>query len=159
MQRARAEALNSARSWVTTPADYPPGPRRDGQRVRGVGELPGALWRRWSDSGEATPLHPELPFVQARIRFASGRVDRAAAQLRTALDTRGAEGFPALPGDADRGLADIAAAANVFAYQGDLDNAAKAIDLADQVRREVLYEPGWMAADAKGESWRRVDAR
>jgi tetratricopeptide (TPR) repeat protein len=53
-------------------------------------------------------------------------------------------------------LADIAAAANVFAYQGDLENAAKAIDLADQVRREVLYKPSWMAGDPKGESWRRA---
>ena len=52
-------------------------------------------------------------------------------------------------------LGDIAAAANVFAYQGDLENAAKAIDLADQVRREVLYEPHWAAGDPKGESWRR----
>ena len=37
-------------------------------------------------------------------------------------------------------VSDIAAAANVFAYQGDLDNAAKALDLADQVRREVVVK-------------------
>ena len=39
-------------------------------------------------------------------------------------------------------VADIAAAANVFAYQGDLARAAKTIDLADQVRREVIKVPG-----------------
>lgn len=104
---------------------------------------------------EATPLHPELPFVQARIQFASGEIDRAAAQLRTALDTVAPKDFQPYQGTPTV-LADIAAAANVFAYQGDLDNAAKAIDLADQVRREVLYEPGWMAGDLKGESWRRA---
>ena len=104
---------------------------------------------------EATPLHPELPFVQARIQFASGEIDRAAAQLRTALDTVAPKDFQPYQGTPTV-LADIAAAANVFAYQGDLDNAAKAIDLADQVRREVLYEPGWMHGDAKGESWRRA---
>jgi tetratricopeptide (TPR) repeat protein len=49
---------------------------------------------------------------------------------------------------------DIAAAANVFAYQGDLTNAAKALDLADQVRREVVHDtrPG----GPKGEGWRRM---
>jgi tetratricopeptide (TPR) repeat protein len=51
---------------------------------------------------------------------------------------------------------DIAAAANVFAYQGDLANAAKALDLADQVRREVVKHPAAGADNAKGESWRRV---
>ncbi len=93
--------------------------------------------------------------MQARIQFASGEVDRAAAQLRTALDTVAPKDFQPYQGTPTV-LADIAAAANVFAYQGDLENAAKAIDLADQVRREVLYQPGWMHGDSKGESWRRV---
>lgn len=102
---------------------------------------------------EATPLHPELPFVEARVRFAAGDVDRAAAQLRTALDTvapkdfRGYQGTPTV-------VSDIAAAANVFAYQGDLAHAAKALDLADQVRREVIYNPD--PSGPKGEGWRRV---
>jgi tetratricopeptide (TPR) repeat protein len=119
----------------------------------GVGNYPAAL-SEVERFREATPLHPELPFVQARIQFASGEIDRAAAQLRTALDTVAPQDFQPYQGTPTV-LADIAAAANVFAYQGDLDNAAKAIDLADQVRREVLFEPGWMAGDAKGESWRR----
>lgn len=153
VQRARGEALNSARSWVTS---QPTTLRAHGAMVNayvGVGNYPAAL-SEVERFREATPLHPELPFVQARIQFASGEIDRAAAQLRTALDTVAPQDFQPYQGTPTV-LADIAAAANVFAYQGDLDNAAKAIDLADQVRREVLFEPGWMAGDAKGESWRR----
>jgi tetratricopeptide (TPR) repeat protein/TolB-like protein len=154
VQRARAEALNSARSWV---ASQPTTLRAHGAMVNAyvsVGNYTGALAEvdRFRD---ATPIHPELPFVQARIQFASGDIDRAAAQLRTALDTVAPKDFLTYQGTPTV-LADIAAAANVFAYQGDLDNAAKAIDLADQVRREVLYVPGWMHGEAKGESWRRA---
>ena len=85
-------------------------------------------------------MHPDLPFVDARIRFASGDVDRAAAELRTALDTVAPQDFRPYQG-APSVIGDIAAAANVFAYQGDLSNAAKAIDLADQVRQEGIHEP------------------
>ena len=154
VQRARGEALNSARSWV---ASQPTTLRAHGAMVNayvGAGNYPAAL-AEVERFREATPLHPELPFVQARIQFASGEIDRAAAQLRTALDTVAPKDFQSYQGTPTV-LADIAAAANVFAYQGDLENAAKAIDLADQVRREVLYEPGWMAGDPKGDSWRRA---
>jgi tetratricopeptide (TPR) repeat protein/TolB-like protein len=154
VQRARGEALNTARSWVTS---QPATLRAHGAMVNayvGVGNYPAAL-AEVERFREATPLHPELPFVQARIQFASGQIDRAAAQLRMALDTVAPRDFQPYQGTPTV-LADIAAAANVFAYQGDLENAAKAIDLADQVRREVLYEPGWMAGDPKGESWRRA---
>ena len=51
---------------------------------------------------------------------------------------------------------DIAAAANVFAYQGDLVSAAKAIDLADQVRREVIQHPGSPTDGPLNASWRRI---
>jgi tetratricopeptide (TPR) repeat protein len=53
-------------------------------------------------------------------------------------------------------VTDIAAAANVFAYQGDLAAAAKALDLADQVRREVVKHPAGKSEGMGGESWRRV---
>jgi serine/threonine-protein kinase len=154
VQRARGEALSSARAWVTS---QPTTLRAHGAMVNayvGAGNYPAAL-AEVERFREATPLHPELPFTQARIRFASGEVDRAAAELRSALDSVAARDFQPYEGTHSV-LADIAAAANVFAYQGDLDNAAKAIDLADQVRREVLYEPSWMAGDPKGESWRRA---
>ncbi len=154
VQRARGEALSSARSWVTS---QPTTLRAHGAMVDayvGVGNYPAAL-AEVERFREATPLHPELPFVQARIQFASGEIDRAAAQLRSAMDTVAPKDFQPYQGTPTV-LADIAAAANVFAYQGDLENAAKAIDLADQVRREVLFEPGRMTGDPKGESWRRA---
>jgi tetratricopeptide (TPR) repeat protein len=102
---------------------------------------------------QATSLHPDLPFVEARIRFASGDIDRAASQLRTALDTAAPKDFRTYEGTPTV-VMDIAAAANVFAYQGDLTNAAKALDLADQVRREVVHHSG--ATGEKGEAWRRA---
>lgn len=154
VQRARGEALTSARSWV---ASQPTTLRAHGAMVNayvGLGNYPAAL-AEVERFREATPRHPELPFVVARIEFASGEIDRAAAQLRTALDTVAPRDFEPYQGTPNI-LADITAAANVFAYQGDLENAAKAIDLADQVRREVLFDPGRMAGDPKGESWRRV---
>src|SRR5688572_9363740 len=91
---------------------------------------------------QATPLHPELPFVEARVRFAAGDVNRAAAQLRTVLDTVASKDFRLYRGTPTV-VSDIAAAANVFAYQGDLANAAKTLELADQVRREVASHPDW----------------
>jgi tetratricopeptide (TPR) repeat protein len=154
VRRARSEALASARSWVNSqPTTF----QAHGAMVNayvGAGNYQAALSEvaRFRD---LTPLHPEQPFVEARIRFAQGEIDRAAAQLRSALDTVAAKDFRTYQGTPTV-LHDIAAAANVFAYQGDLDNAAKAIDLADQVRREVVFEPGWMSGDVKGESWRRI---
>ena len=53
-------------------------------------------------------------------------------------------------------MSDIAAAANVFAYQGDLASAAKTIDLADQVRREVIPVPGRERRGHVERGWRRM---
>jgi eukaryotic-like serine/threonine-protein kinase len=152
VQRARSEALMSAKTWVAT---QPTTLRAHGAMVNAyvsARNYGGAL-SELERFREATPLHPELPFVEARIRFASGDVDRAAAQLRTALDTAVAKDFQAYEGTPTV-VSDIAAAANVFAYQGDLTNAAKALDLADQVRREGVLESGPTAA--RTEAWRRV---
>jgi serine/threonine-protein kinase len=153
-RRARAEGLATARRWVAT---QPTTLRAHGALVDAYvasGNYRAALSE--VDRFRQTPLaHPELPFVEARIRFASGDVDRAATELRTALDTvapqdfRTYEGTPTVVGD-------IAAAANVFAYQGDLVRAAKTIDLADQVRREVIRQPGREGSGPVGESWRRM---
>jgi serine/threonine-protein kinase len=154
VRRARAAGLATARSWVAT---QPSTLRAHGAMVNAYiasGNYDAALGEvnRFRNT---TPVHPELPFVEARIRFASGDVDRAAAQLRTALDTVAPQDFRPYQGTPTVVL-DIAAAANVFAYQGDLANAAKALDLADQVRREVVKHPAGSSDNAKGESWRRV---
>ena len=89
--------------------------------------------------------------MEARIRFASGEVDRAAKELRTALDTVAPQDFRPYEGTPTV-VSDIAAAANVFAYQGDLASAAKTIDLADQVRREVILHPGRGARGTSSEA-------
>jgi eukaryotic-like serine/threonine-protein kinase len=152
--RARAAGLSTARSWI---ASQPATLRAHGAMVDAylaTGNYDAALGEvaRFRNS---TPVHPELPFVEARIRFASGDVDRAAAQLRTALDTVAPQDFRPYQGTPTV-VMDIAAAANVFAYQGDLGNAAKALDLADQVRREVVKHPSGKSEGPWDENWRRV---
>jgi serine/threonine protein kinase/tetratricopeptide (TPR) repeat protein len=152
VQRARSEALSTARTWVST---QPTTLRAHGAMVNAyvsAGNYGGAL-SELNRFRLATPLHPELPFVEARVRFASGEVDRAAAQLRVALDSAASKDFRLYQGTPTV-VSDIAAAANVFAYQGDLTNAAKTLDLADQVRREVISHPEWTGS--QGEGWRRA---
>ena len=154
VRRARSAGLSTARSWI---ASQPATLRAHGAMVDAYlasGNYDAALGEvaRFRNS---TPVHPELPFVEARIRFASGDVDRAAAQLRTALDTVAPQDFQPYQGTPTV-VMDIAAAANVFAYQGDLSNAAKALDLADQVRREVVKHPAGKAEGPWDESWRRL---
>jgi serine/threonine-protein kinase len=154
VRRARAVGLSTARSWI---ASQPATLRAHGAMVDAylaTGNYDAALGEvaRFRNS---TPVHPELPFVEARIRFASGDVDRAAAQLRTALDTVAPQDFQPYQGTPTV-VMDIAAAANVFAYQGDLGNAAKALDLADQVRREVVKHPAGKSEGPWDESWRRL---
>jgi serine/threonine-protein kinase len=152
IRRARSEALTTARTWVST---QPTTLRAHGAMVNAyisAGNYTGAL-SELERFKLATPRHPELPFVEARVRFASGDVDRAAAQLRNALDTVASRDFRLYQGTPTV-VSDIAAAANVFAYQGDLSNAAKTLDLADQVRQEVVAHPEWTGS--KGEGWRRI---
>ena len=150
VRRARTQALATARNWVST---QPTTLRAHGAMVDAYiasGNYSAAL-AEVDRFRQTAPVHPELPFVEARIRFASGEVDRAAKELRTALDTVAPQDFRTYEGTPTV-VSDIAAAANVFAYQGDLSSAAKTIDFADQVRRQVLRDP----ADDVGEGWRRM---
>lgn len=154
IRRARSAGLSTARSWI---ARQPATLRAHGAMVDAYiasGNYDAALGEvdRFRNT---TPVHPELPFVEARIRFASGDVDSAAAQLRSALDTVAPQDFRPYQGTPTV-VMDIAAAANVFAYQGDLTSAAKALDLADQVRREVVKHPPGKTEGQWGESWRRA---
>ena len=152
VQRARSEALSTARTWVST---QPTTLRAHGAMVNAyvsAGNYGGAL-SELNRFRLATPLHPELPFVEARVRFASGEVDRAAAQLRVALDSAASKDFRLYQGTPTV-VSDIAAAANVFAYQGDLTNAAKTLDLADRVRQEVISHPEWTGSQGGG--WKRA---
>jgi serine/threonine-protein kinase len=152
IQRARAEAIITARNWVSS---QPTQLRAHGAMVNAylsAGNYSGAL-AELERFKLATPFHPELPFVEARVSFASGDIDRAEAQLRKALDTAASKDFEIYQGTPTV-VSDIAAAANVFVYRGDLTNAAKALDLADQVRQEVVAHPEWWGS--KGQGWRRI---
>jgi serine/threonine protein kinase len=152
LQRARTEALSTARSWVAT---QPTTLRAHGAMVNAyiaAGNYSAAL-AEVDRFRQTSTTHPELPFVEARIRFASGEIERAAKALRGALDTVAPQDFRPYEG-APTVVGDIAAAANVFAYQGDLANAAKTIDLADQVWREVVQQPD-QPINRESEAWRR----
>jgi serine/threonine-protein kinase len=148
--RARAEALATARRWV---ASQPTTLRAHAAMVDAylVSGNYAAAMSEVDRFRQTSPIHPEQPFVEARIRFASGDIDRAASELKTALDTVAPQDFKPYEGTPTV-VGDIAAAANVFAYQGDLVNAAKALDLADQVRKEVVRPPQKSGEDG---GWRR----
>jgi TolB-like protein len=154
VRRARTDVQASARTWVTI---QPTTLRAHGAMVDAylaARNYP-AAFAEVDRFKQTSPVHPESPFVEARIRFASGEVDRAAAELKTTLDTVAPQDFRRYEG-APTVVQDIAAAANVFAYQGDLVSAAKAIDLADQVRREVIQHPGSPTDGPLNASWRRI---
>jgi tetratricopeptide (TPR) repeat protein len=154
VRRAQAAGLSTARNWVAT---QPSTLRAHGAMVDAYiasGNFNAAL-SEVDRFRNTTSQHPELPFVEAKIRFASGDVERAAEQLRTALDTVAPQDFRPYQGTPTV-VNDIAAAANVFAYQGDLANAAKTLNLADRVRREVVKHPADGSGSQMDESWRRV---
>ena len=154
VRRARAEALASARSWVSA---QPTTLRAHGAMVNAYvasGKYDAAI-AEVDRFGQTSPRHPEQPFVEARIRFAAGQVDQAARQLKSALDTVAAQDFRPYQGTPTV-VGDIAAAANVFAYQGDLTSAAKALDFAEQVRREVVQHAAREPNEPTDESWRRM---
>ena len=149
--RARAAGLESARAWSTA---QPATGRAHLAMVDALlanQQYPDALAEvarfRASD-----PDNPETPFLQARVRFASGEGPKAAAELKAALaaitagDFAGAEDAPTV-------MADVLAGANIFAYYGDLASAARVIELADEIRTEVL--PASMPETMRGGDWKR----
>lgn len=154
VRRARSQALATARTWVTS---QPTTLRAHGAMVDAyvaAGNYNAAL-AEVDRFRQTTAVHPEVPFVEARIHFASGQIDRAAKELRVALDTVAPQDFRPYQGTPTV-VNDIAAAANVFAYQGDLASAAKTIDLADQVRREVISGHGDGDGSSGEGGWRRM---
>ncbi len=152
-RRARAAVVELARSWIAT---QPTTLRAHAAMVNAyiaAADYPGALAE--VDRYRAlVPSDPEYPFVEARIHFAAGDIDRAAATLRGALDTTDAADFHRFEGNLTV-FQDLASAANVFAYQGDLVNAARAIDLADRARREVYGALVPAGSFLAGDAWHR----
>ena len=139
MAKARAAAIQLATDWV---ASQPTTIRAHTALVDAylaARDFPAAMAEvtRYRLTGAS---HPEQPFVAARIEFAAGDVDAAAAALRGALDSVSPSDFTIFEGTPTV-LGDLAAAANVFAYQGDLTHAARALDLIGPVH-DAIYPPG-----------------
>ena len=152
MTRARLAGLESARAWSTAQ----PGTGRAHLAMVDAflanQQYPDAL-AEVARFRSADPTNPELPFLQARVRFVSGEGPRAAAELKSALatitpgDFAGAEDAPTL-------TTDVLAGANIFAYYGDLSSAARVIELVDKIRTDVL--PASIPQSMKGSDWDRT---
>ena len=132
VKRARGEAIRLARDWATLqPAT-----------AKAHEALLAALIAAQDYDGAGNevarfraviPTHPELPFDDARIRFASGDAPRAARQLGVSIDSLTPEDLRSISGATDAAER-LTIAANVLAYQGNVGQAAKLIDLANRVR-------------------------
>ena len=151
-ERAQRDVVALARDWVGI---QPTSPRAHGALIDAyiaAGSF-GAALGEVARFRTLDPGNPELAFVEARVRFASGEVDQAAAILRAALDSTAPEDFRPLEG-IPTAFGDLTSAANVFAYQGDLPNAVRAIDLADRVRQTVY--PALPLVAGGGDYWHRT---
>jgi tetratricopeptide (TPR) repeat protein len=139
VDRARDQSLQLAQNWV---AYQPNGLRAQHALVDAYansGEYRSALAETDQMEVDGTP-HPELPFVRARIFFASGDAGRAGETLREAMDSVTPQDFAQL--DRDMNLVQsVEASANVFAYGGNLAQAAQTIRFADQVRTVLAIRP------------------
>ncbi|MEZ4413234.1 MAG: protein kinase [Gemmatimonadales bacterium] len=152
LTRARLAGLESARAWSTAQ----PGTGRAHLAMVDAflanQQYPDAL-AEVARFRSADPTNPEMPFLQARVRFVGGDGPRAAAELKSALatitpgDFAGAEDAPTL-------MTDVLGGANIFAYYGDLSSAARVIELVDEIRTDVL--PASMPQSMKGSDWNRM---
>jgi tetratricopeptide (TPR) repeat protein len=135
---ARSEAVATGRSWVTS---QPEAVRSHTNLIeayfssRDYRSALGELQRvRSLPSGSR---RADLVFTEGRIRFASGDLEGAASVFQRALDSLQAEDFAtATPAS----FQEITNAAALFSYLGNLEAAARAIDLADTVRRVTRGE-------------------
>lgn len=146
-RRAQDAVVALARNWVAT---QPTALRAHSALVDAflaAGDFPSAL-SELTRIGSLSPSHPELPFMEARVRFASGNTEEASRLLRQALDSAAPEDFVAFRSTPSV-FYDVAAAANVFAYQGDVPNATRAIEFAARVQSAVY-------SGMHGDDWRRM---
>jgi len=151
--RARGNAVQRARTWV---ASQPNVDRAHNALIDAYilsGEYPLAL-REITQSLESGRARPDLPFREARVYLAAGNTDRASEVLRAALDTITADDFRVLDRHFDL-VNLVAAGSNVFAYQGDISTAAKAIQLADDIRRTLEFQDRGPNAEYFAEWWSR----
>ncbi len=130
--RARAQWVADARAWVVAHptaklahVEILDAYLRSGEHAAAFAEID-------RFRGVASDRYPELPFERASVHFAAGRTDQAAAELERALDTATVTQFTR-PEARPAVVRAIAAAANVYAYRGDLEGARRVISLAAEV--------------------------
>ncbi|MCU0619888.1 MAG: protein kinase [Gemmatimonadales bacterium] len=130
--RARAEAVRLARDWVALQPATP----------RAHEALLAALLAAGDDGGATVeiarfrsvlPTHPELPFDAARAQLARGDIAGATTSLAGTIDSLTPADFDRLAGAPDAAER-VAAAANHFAYRGNVERAARVVGLATRAR-------------------------
>ena len=132
VNRARSESIRLAQSWASLQPDIPKAHAALLAALIAAEDYDGAA-NEVTRFRAISPQHPELPFDDARIRFASGDVPRAAHQLGASLDSLTIEDLKPLNGAVDAAER-LAIAANLFAYRGNVSRAAKLIDLSNRVK-------------------------
>ncbi len=153
VDRARGALLELARSWV---ANQPGGLRAQNALIDAYVDnerYTEALSEADQVTADGRP-HPESPFVRARIFFAEGRYTEAGESLREALDTVAPLDFSGLDPSFNV-VRTVETSANVMAYQGDLENARRAIQLADQVRSALDLLPVTHSTEVDPFQWQR----
>jgi tetratricopeptide (TPR) repeat protein len=151
--RARNDAVRRARTWVASQPNVDRAHNAlidayilSGQYQSALGEI--------TEARQTGPVRPDIPFREARVHLASGDVERAAEVLRGSLDSISAEDFGVLDRHFDL-VNLVAAGSNVFAYQGDITDAAQAVQFADDVRQTLYPEEGGPNAEFFEEWWSR----
>jgi tetratricopeptide (TPR) repeat protein len=136
VRRARQAALTHARGWVAAEPAAKNAHEALVDAYTAVQDFSAA--RAEMDRFRGTvPSYPELPFTEARVRFAAGEPERAAAELRRAVDSLSAKDFDSTS-LSWVAVNTVSAGANVFAYLGDLDYATRVIDLANALQRRLM---------------------
>lgn len=152
IKRGRLEAVRLARDWTS----LQPGTARAHEALLAAllsaQDLDGAS-SEVARFRALAPNHPELPFDDARIRFASGDPQKAARLIGISIDSLTAEDLKPIAGAGDAAER-IAIAANVLAYQGNVVRAAKLIDLANRVRFGEPEAGSHLARERDQWNWR-----
>lgn len=155
VERARAAYVADARNWVVLQPTTRSAHAALVDAYVASGEYAAALAEVDRFAG-TIGRYPDRPFVEAAVRFAAGEDDRAAADVRRALDTLSVQDL--VSEDTDPMVASsIAAAANVFAYRGELEIAGRVLELAHQVSLRAGRLAGTPDAELTSamQDWRR----
>jgi len=149
--RARAAAIETARAWSTVQPGTDRAHLAMVEALLADSQYAGAM-AEVARFQAIDPGNPEGPFIEARVRFASGEGPQAAAELKNVLARTTAGDFAASE-DAPTVLMEVLASANIFAYYGDLASADRVLELADRIRTEVLESS--MPQTFQGMDWKR----